>query len=340
MESSDEETPNNDLIEDAKNEANFIINKTSKNTKKVSNEKQWMKEINKIYMKTLEVIRNKDWLENNYEYYEFLLQNPEYFYYNYDKYENLIEDPIEFLNKKMNELKKYDSHLEYHEYYLNKYYLDKLDQLHSDILSDMSLFDTLPPEIIQKIALLVDDNGNLPNFIKYYPKVKKVIRTKGRLDLPKDILNDIMSYLTIPDIKNLGLTTSKLTSLASEDINRKLIQTLKDNLPKITSIWKIPNLIKELFKSYYNKDITVKNKFEYNDEDYFLDIEVYETGKKRKMESLSFTLNPYEPDNYENVHETYKGPEWLFRLLFDNGAIKIFSDLAEEQIEKEQKEGD
>jgi hypothetical protein len=101
--------------------------------------------------------------------------------------------------------------------------------------------DSLPPEIILQIAEEVERQGNLPQFMKAYPRVKEVVRQMGRLDLPKDMLNEIISYLPEKDLINLGQSSSSMYTLTRPKRIEKVRNELKimneklDQLPQVTT---------------------------------------------------------------------------------------------------------
>jgi hypothetical protein len=156
-------------------------------------------------------------------------------------------------------------------------------------------------------------------------------QSKGLLDyLPNDILNEIISYLSISDLKHLGLTTSELTSVAKVSINKKLLKILKNT--KINSTNDIPNLIVKLMNAYYGRQFNVRSSFDQDDDDLFLVMKIFDQNR-------SYSISLYlTNDEYDSAHEYYaydNGPEWLFRLLFDNGLFERFKLLADEEIENE-----
>ena len=330
---SEEEKTYEELVQEAKEEAEDFIKNTQ--TKKVLNEKEWVEEINRIKNKNINrYSKTRPWFED-YMFYQFILQNPVYFYYAYDKYSNLLNDVVENLEKINLEYKQTPSETS-DDYYLDQYYFRKIKQLQQDIVSQQSLFDTLPAELIEKIGLEVEENGNLPNFFTYYPRAKEVMRPKGRLDVPKDVLNEIMSHLTIPELKKLGLSTSSFTLEANNKIEQRLLRYLKDKLPKIKDTDDIQELIKDLFELYYDKKFEISPSddeysiIQYDNGYVYLNMDLYHD--KNNNYSVSYTLNQYDVSNRQSVHRDYSGPEWLFNILFKSGAFKIFNDVAYEEI--------
>jgi hypothetical protein len=277
-----------ELKEDAIANAMEIIQYAIDEPNKVNTEKEWVTEIN-------------DWRQANNAYYpwfqdivyyEFLLQNPEYFYQSYRKYSYLLDEIIKNLDKIV---KLYHDETT-EDYHINKYYLNKFEQLQQDILYQKSL-------------------------------------GIGQLNLPKDMMNEIVSHLTIPDLKNLGLTTSGLTSVAKASIDQKLLKILRNH--KINSVDDIPNLILKLMNDYYGKQFEIRSIYDYDDGDLFLDIDIFDENDENRSYTIYLYLNS---DKYKNVYEYYKyagGPEWLFRFLFDNGLWKRFKVLAKEDIENQ-----
>ena len=98
-----------------------------------------------------------------------------------------------------------------------------------------NLLDTLPPEIILQIAEEVEKRNALPQFMKAYPRAKEVVRQMGDLDIPRDMMQEIMSHLSSRDLARLGSSSSSLAEVTKKkrlDLIRRKLKELSDKLDK------------------------------------------------------------------------------------------------------------